>query len=77
MRLWCEHAADMPIGAPGMVTALKFGGLALRVASGLAASIGRDAEKVLTQLEPPADPQVRQTQCADVAVLWKLRIPCS
>lgn len=42
-----------------MVTALKFGGLALRVASGLAASIGRDAEKVLTQLEPPPDPQVR------------------
>jgi len=40
-------------------TALKFGGLALRVASGLAASIGRDAERALSQLEPPLEPQAR------------------
>lgn len=49
-----------------MVTALKFGGLALRVASGLAASIGRDAEKVLTQLEPPPDPQVCRQRIASM-----------
>ncbi|KAK9822826.1 hypothetical protein WJX81_005812 [Elliptochloris bilobata] len=41
----------------GVYTALKFGGLALRVASGLAASIGRDAEKALAQLEPQPDPR--------------------
>jgi hypothetical protein len=45
--------------AAGVYTALKFGGLALRVASGLAASIGRDAERALSQLEPPAEPLVR------------------
>ncbi len=42
-----------------MYTALKFGGLALRVATGLAASIGRDAEKAIAELEPqPAESQV-------------------
>jgi len=45
--------------AAGVYTALKFGGLALRVASGLAASIGRDAERALSQLEPPPEPQAR------------------
>lgn len=35
----------------GLYTGLKFTGLAVRVASGLAASIGKDAEKALSRAE--------------------------
>lgn len=39
----------------GLYTGLKFTGLAVRVASGLAASIGKDAEKALSRAEASRD----------------------
>ena len=39
----------------GLYTGLKFTGLAVRVASGLAASIGKDAEKALSRAEAAQD----------------------
>jgi hypothetical protein len=42
----------------GLYTGLKFTGLAVRVASGLAASIGKDAEKAMSAMEQQRKQQV-------------------
>ncbi|BDA45257.1 probable serine/threonine-protein kinase STN8, chloroplastic at N-terminal half [Coccomyxa sp. Obi] len=67
----------------GLYTGLKFTGLAVRVASGLAASIGKDAEKALSRAEAsrdsaaasaePARPAARPTRRASAAFMEMLR----
>ncbi|KAK9901304.1 hypothetical protein WJX75_005502 [Coccomyxa subellipsoidea] len=67
----------------GLYTGLKFTGLAVRVASGLAASIGKDAEKALSRAEAgqgagalarePARAAARPTRRASAAFMEMLR----
>ena len=47
----------------GLYTGLKFTGLAVRVAGGLAASIGKDAERAMSALDAQRKAQVRTLSC--------------